>query len=195
MNMRASGEPTTHKYVKDAHVWQKASICQRILLCTRSRTSSLQVTWKLPPKVCDPRWSMGSSLRSRVKSSKQEVETSRVTSTKEVQISGVSGKRYGLSILGLWGRNYDWLSPVTHWQHHATLLRQLREEIKKLRSGFLLLQDNAPVHTSQVVVAAASNFYHARLIHLTLHLQTLICFPSSNRNFHIFKVIIKSLRL
>jgi len=45
-------------------------------------------------------------------------------------------------------------------EHYANQLRKLRQEIKikrrgKLRRGVWLLQDNAPVHTAQVAVAAA----------------------------------------
>lgn len=46
-------------------------------------------------------------------------------------------------------------------EYYASELRQLREQIKKKRRGKLsrgvwLLQDNAPAHTSQVAIAAAS---------------------------------------
>ena len=46
-------------------------------------------------------------------------------------------------------------------EYYASELRQLKDAIKekrrgKLRAGVLLLQDNAPVHTSQVAVAQAA---------------------------------------
>ena len=48
-------------------------------------------------------------------------------------------------------------------QYYASELRQLKEVIKlkyreKLRAGALLLQDNIPVHTSQVAEAANYGF-------------------------------------
>ena len=43
--------------------------------------------------------------------------------------------------------------------YYAEELKQLREEIMKERRGVLLLQDNAPAHTPQAAMAAATKWY------------------------------------
>ena len=50
--------------------------------------------------------------------------------------------------------------PTINGAYHADELRRLHQEIarkrrRKLTRGFLLLQDNAPSHTSQVAISAA----------------------------------------
>ena len=58
--------------------------------------------------------------------------------------------------------NYLENGKTTYGQYYASGLRQLKEVINskcrgKLRAGVILLQDNVPLHTTQVVVAEADN--------------------------------------
>ena len=67
-------------------------------------------------------------------------------------------------------------------------LRRLRQEIvKKLTWGVLLLQDNTPVHTSQVAMAAATKCSIAVLSHPLyspdLASSDFYLFPIHGRNF------------
>ena len=68
----------------------------------------------------------------------------------------VNWEGYGLDFLGCW-YSYGCLSPKgadNHETYYASLLRQLRENIKVKRlgqlSGVLFYQDNAPAGTSVI---------------------------------------------